>query len=971
MYLSLSQEQRIGQLFMLAAYSGTDKYNEQEIKNLIQNQGIGGLIFMQGTAKKQAELTNEYQKMSKVPLLIAMDAEWGLGMRLTGIDDLPKQMFLGAAYDEDLMAQYGKAVAAQCNRLGVHINFAPVVDVNNNPKNPVINSRSFGEDKKMVSKLGIAYMNALQKNGVLACAKHFPGHGDTDVDSHKDLPQINKSRAALEDLEFYPFKELIRNDVGSIMIAHLNIPALEPQKNVPTTLSKNVVTQILKNEMGFKGLVFTDALNMQGVAKYYQAGEVDYLAFLAGNDVLLFSEDVAKGVEKIKEALATNKIRTSQLEESVKKILMAKYNAGLSYWDPIDTENIDQDINEMTSAIRTQTAQKGITFLSDPYNVLDKIRKNTSHKIAYVFVGMSENEPLATSLRKAGMGDIFYANTSTAAKIADMQKKLARYDAVVVGVHNMSRYPTQNYGLDFGEIKAIKAFADNKNTLTVLFGNPYAIPLIENDGGFVVSYDEHPETVETTLNILTSQLSCYGKLPVTVSDMYRLGAGIKSNTNTLGQEITRLDPDSELAKRIIKNNKVTVQEGSAKDNTVQCCVSPLSVGSNDAYLAKIDGLIANGINKRAFPGCRVMALKDGQVFYDKSFGYQTYSKKIPVNSQTVYDLASVTKIAATTLAVMKLYEDGKINLNATLSTYLTDARGTNKQNVKIKDLLLHQGGLHAWIPFYKETLDDQNKPRKDLYQSRPNSLYSVKIMNGMYMNRHWIDTMWTRIYDSELTNLGRYKYSDLDFIFLQKVVERVSGMTLDQYVYKNFYIPLGLKNTKFNPYKVPTGSPVAPSEFDNYWRYTKVQGYVHDMGAAMFGGVSGHAGLFSTAQDMSVMMQMLLNDGNYKGKQYLEKETIELFTAKNSFLSRRGLGFDKPEPNLGRAQPTSKNCSLKTFGHTGFTGTCVWADPEHNIQFIFLSNRTYPSASYNLLSKMDIREKAQTYIYQSLGISGR
>ena len=968
-YQSLSLEQRVGQLFMVAAYSGTDKYNEEEIKQLIQNQKIGGLIFMQGTATKQAKLTNQYQQMSNVPLLIGMDAEWGLGMRLRGIKDLPKQMYLGAAYDEALMKRYGDAVAEQCKRLGVHINFAPVVDVNNNPKNPVINSRSFGENKKMVSKLGIAYMNAMQDKGIIACAKHFPGHGDTDVDSHKDLPEINKTKSQLEVTELAPFRELIRGGVQSIMVAHLQIPSLESKPNTPTTLSKKVVTNLLKDQMGYDGLIITDALNMKGVTKYYQPGEVDYLAFKAGNDVLLFSEDVATGIDKIKGAIQKREISERRLAISVKKILAAKYRAQLYNFQPIPTANIDRDINKLTSVLRTQTARKGITLLSDPYNVLDKIKRAGSNKTAYVFVGTSSHPKMKKALSKAQLNDIFYANSSTKSRISQLKNKLAKYDAVIVGVHNMSRYPSKKYGLDLGEREAVKQFASNKNTLTVLFGNPYAISMMDNSGGFMVCYNEHEETIKTASEIIGGGLSPYGKLPVSVNSTYHLGSGIASATSTLG--ISNSNPNNRFIK---KENKTVVIDNrvSKKSEKVKCCVSPAAVGANALYLEKIDNLITNAIQKRAFPGCRVMAIKNGKVFYDRSFGHHTYNKKTPVTNSTIYDLASVTKVAATTLSVMKLYEQGKIDLNASIGRYLPKARGTNKRNVKIKNLLLHQGGLHAWIPFYKETLNDAGKPRKDIYRTTPSSLFSVKVMNGMYMNRRWKDTMWKRIYDSKLTNLGRYKYSDLDFIFLQKIVERVSGMSLDAYVAKNFYAPLGMKETQFNPRKKPLKNLIAPSEFDNYWRNKKVQGYVHDMGAAMFGGVSGHAGLFSTAKDVSVLMQMLLNGGIYEGRRYLKKETIDLFTARNSFISRRGLGFDKPKPKTSeRYQPTATNCSLKTFGHTGFTGIGVWADPKHDIQFIFLSNRTYPSSERNLLAKLHIREKAQQYIYESLGISHR
>ncbi len=977
-YEKLTLEQKIGQLFMVAAYSGTDKYNEQEIKTLIQNQQIGGLIFMQGTAERQAELTNEYHKLSNVPLLIAMDAEWGLGMRLRGIDDLPKQMYMGATGDAQLMKRYGNAVADQCKRLGVHVNFAPVIDVNNNPRNPVINDRSFGENKKQVTAMGVAYMKAMQEKGVMACAKHFPGHGDTDVDSHEELPKINKSKTALQEVELFPFRELIKSGVQSMMIAHLNIPALEPN-NVPTTLSKKVVTDLLKNEMGFEGLIFTDALNMKGVTKYYKPGEVDYLAFKAGNDVLLFSEDVEKGIQKIREAIVKNEIPMAQLEASVKKILTAKYNAGLANFREVKTQNIDDDINQLTSVIRTQTAQKGITLLSDPYNVLDKIGKKNNKRTAYVVVGATEKTELNAKLQHERLGDIFYAETKTAQQIKTLKNKLEKYEAVIIGVHDMSRFTSQDYGIDFSERKAVTELALNKNTLTVVYGNPYAVSLIDNDGGFMICYDEQDETVETALQILTRTISAYGKLPVSISAMYKAGAGIESRTTMLGEptsnedgsQVIAIDKNSEIAQRYYKNKNGEDFVAGVGGEKVVCCVSPMSVGSQTNYLDKVDNLMENAIAQRVFPGCRVMAVKDGKVFYDRSFGNQTYDKKEPVTNNTMYDLASVTKIAATTVAVMKLYEEGKIDLDAQLGKYISQARGTNKENVQIKNLLLHQGGLHAWIPFYKETLDENGYPKSDIYQTRPSALFSKKVSNGLYMNRQWVDTMWQRIYDSEMKNIGRYTYSDLDFIFLQEVVERVSGMSLDRYVEQFFYSPLGMKDTKFNPSTMPSKNPIAPTEEDDYFRHKKVQGYVHDMGAAMFGGVSGHAGLFSTAEDMSVLMQMLLNGGVYNGRRYLKESTVKLFTSRNSFISRRGLGFDKPEPNSSRSQPTSTNCSLATFGHTGFTGTCLWADPVNNIQFIFLSNRTYPSAATNLLSRKNIREEAQQYIYQSLGISSR
>lgn len=967
-YNRLNMNERIAQLFMVAAYSGTDKYNETEIKKLIGTYKIGGLIFMQGTASKQALLTNAYQKQSETPLLIAMDAEWGLGMRLTGIQDLPKQMFLGATRNEDLINRTAHAIADQCSRLGVHINFAPVADVNNNPKNPVINARSFGENKGLVSLMAKAYMHGLQDNGIMACAKHFPGHGDTDVDSHLDLPKINKSKLQLDSLEFYPFKDLIEQGIQSVMVAHLNIPSLETNKNVPSTLSSSIVKQLLKQELKFQGLVFTDALNMKGVTKYYQPGEVDYLAFKAGNDVLLFSENVGEGISRIKKAIDANEIPEKQLEESVKKILLAKFNAGLSQFKNIDTANIDNDINLLTTTLRLQTAEDGITLLTDPYNVMDKVRKKEENKIAFVFIGDHIPQEYKAEVEKNNIGEIFYAEYTNARNLQNLQARLSKYDAVVASIHGMSRYPKNNYGIDHNKREILKVLSKNKNLFQMIFGNPYSIDSLPEESGYMVCYDDNLETFGVALQILSQEIQAKGILPVSINNSYKYGAGIVSKTNSLGETVITLDPNSDAAKRWIKKNH---PESVAKKPLLICCVNPRAVGSNEKYLDKIDALINNSITQGIMPGCRILVAKDGKVFYDKSFGYLDNTKKVAVTNNTLYDLASVTKTAATTLAVMKLFEQGKISLDGKLGDYLPQTKGTNKQYLKIKDILLHQAGLISWIPFYKETLDEYGYPKSNLYQKKYSAQFSVPVIEGLYMHKSYIDSMWQKILQSELKSIGRYVYSDLDFIFLQKVVEQVSGKNLDLYVYENFYKGLGLKYTCFNPVLNKIKLPIAPTEIDGYFRHKVVQGYVHDMGAAMFGGVAGHAGLFSTAEELGIIVQMLLNKGSYNGIQFLKPETVNLFTTRNSFVSRRAYGFDKPEPNKSKSQPTALNCSLETFGHTGFTGTCFWADPNYNIQFIFLSNRTYPNQSPNRLSSMNVREKVQEYIYQSLGISPR
>ena len=962
-YNSLTLDQRIGQLYMIAAYSGGEKYNQPLIEKLIRENSIGGLIFMQGTPKAQIEQTNRYQSISKTPLLIAMDAEWGLGMRLTGVRDFPRQLMLGAMKDSTLVYKMATAIASQCRRMGVHIDFAPVIDINNNPNNPVINFRSFGENKQKVSNYGIQYMRGLQDNGVMACAKHFPGHGDTDVDSHKDLPEISKSYFELEKLELYPFKQLIANGIQSMMIAHLQIPSLDNREHTPSTLSEKTVTDLLKMKMGFNGLIFTDALNMQGVAKYYQPGEIDLKAFGAGNDMLLFSQDVPSGIAKIKEGLKKGTISEKRIEESVKKILRAKYNAGLNKLNKLNPESIDQDLNQYIPSIRKQVAEAAITLLSDPYQIIDNIKRNAAKSIVYVGVGTTEETTFTKALKDYGVKKIFFAPTNEK-EIKDFTKRMKNADAVIIGIHKTTGYPTQNFGLDKTEIQVIQELAKNKNTISVLFGNPYAVKNFCNAEGILVAYDEADETQSIAALIVTGQLKAKGRLPVTICDNFKAGDGIVSLTNSLGEILD--------STKFVKQNKDVNPINKApfiKDIPLECCVSPMALGININDLDRLDDFLANAIRIGAFPGCRVLAAKDGKVFYDKAFGHLTQDRRNSVDINTIYDIASVTKVAATTMAIMKLYDQGKIDLNDYLGKYLRMTKGTDKEYLKLKDILTHQAGLKSWVPFYKETLDSTKYPRTDIYSKSMSGKYSIKVSKNLYMRSDWVDTMFKRIMMSPLENRGKYVYSDLDFILLQKVAETITKKPLDEYVYEEFYKPLGMNSTSFNPYKKMPGKEIAPTEYDDYFRHQIIQGYVHDMGAAMFGGVSGHAGLFSTPNDLGTLFQMLLNGGIYNGKRYFQKSTVDLFTSKYSLISRRGLGFDKPEPNANKGNPCSDNASLRTFGHQGFTGTCVWADPEQGLLFIFLSNRTYPSAENKLINKLDVREKSQSILYSALGIA--
>lgn len=952
-YGQLNKEERIGQLFMVAAYSGTKNFNDSLITKLVGAHQIGGVIFMQGGPVRQANFTNKYQQMAQVPLLVAMDAEWGLGMRLDSVMSFPKQMMLGAADDSALMYKMGMAVAYQCKRLGVHIDFAPDIDVNNNPANPVINMRSFGEDKTRVAKMGLAYMHGLQDNGVIACAKHFPGHGDTDVDSHKDLPTIKKSLAQLDTLEFYPFRKLIKEGVKSVMVAHLSVPALETGTNIPTTLSYNTITNVLRNKLGFEGLIFTDALNMQGVAKYFPSGEIDLRAFMAGNDVLLFSQNVPTAIHKIDSAINAGAIAEAELEKRVKKILAAKYDAGLSKWKPVNTDNITNDLNQFTAPLRKQIAGTAATLVRDNNAVLGKIAARNLH-VGYIGInaGNSKLQQIMSDAQR-NMTTKWLAKSAMQIEVKKLLDSISNNDATIVAVHNLNIYPTGNYGLDAQQVAFLQQVQYKKDVIIVLMGNAYVMKNFCDAPSALIAYDDDSLTQEAVAKVLLNEKKATGKLPVSPCAVV--------NTPKL--------IDTAKSSGFVAPEKMDVPIIPATPYQLNKVVVPADAGVVDMNaLDKLNRFIQSSIVSGAFPGCRILAAKDGKVFYNESFGYYTYDKVKPVDNKTMYDVASVTKVLSTTLAIMNLYEDGKLDLNKTIGDYLPQAAGTDKAALRIEDLLLHQAGLRSWIPFYKETLDSAGNLKTDLYRQKKSDSFEINVANNLYLRSDYKDTIWKRIYAYPLENKGKMVYSDLDFYFLAAIVEQITGTTIDKYVQAHFYKPLGLRQISFNPLQKFDSSIIAPTEYDLAFRHQLIHGYVHDQGAALFGGVAGHAGIFATANDVGVIFQMLLNYGAYKGKRYFKKETVEKFIAYNSKLSRRGLGFDKPNADRDDAGPEGNRSSGFSFGHQGFTGTCVWADPANGVLFVFLSNRVYPSAENNEINRLSVRTVAQDYIYESLGI---
>jgi len=958
-FKTLSPDEKIAQL-MVIRLSGIDPethrpvFYDAQVDSLVRKYNIGGICLFQGDPLTQADHINYYQSVSKTPILFCIDAENGVGMRMDSVVGLPRQMMLGATGDPDLVYRYGRLVGKQCRRIGIQVNYAPVVDINNNPDNPVINDRSFGEDKINVAGLGVQYMKGLQDEGVMACAKHFPGHGDVSVDSHLDLPVINKDKKALDSLELYPFRALFKAGVGSVMIAHLYIPAIDNTPNRATSLSYNNVTKLLRKQLRFQGISFTDALEMKGVAKYYPDGDAAVQSLIAGNDMLCLPGDVPLSILKIDSAIKAKRLKWKDIDARVKKVLYAKYQYGLAQWQPIDKVHLTADLNQGVTDMRRQVATEALTLLrnDDPSIFpLHAVRDSSllaagkvasgrhagrRKPIAYIGMGLTEDNNFSRRMRTDYHAHVYFFdyNLDSAKASAALQLLSNRYEAIVIGLHNYNRFPARNFNISGPAAWLLRQLEQKEKTVTFVFGNPYAIKNSCDAPVLVACYEDDSVTQDVAADLLNGQFTARGHLPVSVCDQWKAGAGITGPARVLP------------------------------------AATPAELGMDPDRLNKIDDIAREGIEKKAFPGCVVLVARDGRIAYEKAFGFTTYDKTDPVYKETIYDMASCTKICATTMSVMKLYDEGKLDLQKTLGDYLPWVRGSDKASLRIWDVLLHQAGLVPDVVFYKEVVDsskDQN-PMPGVFTVRPDSVHGVRVAENLYLRNDWRDTMDLRVVQSKL-GPRKYVYSDNDFIYMGEVVEAITGMKLNEYVKKTFYDPLGMSSTGFRPRdRFPLGR-IAPTALEPIFRHQLIWGDVHDPGAAMFGGVAGHAGLFSDAYDLAILEQMLVDGGTFNGRTYLKPSTIDYFTGYHSDISRRGLGFDKPEKdNARRKEPyPCLSASPETFGHTGFTGTCVWVDPKYKLVFIFLSNRVNPVENNPFLSRLNIRGRIQETIYQAMG----
>lgn len=932
----MTLEEKIGQLFMVQMQSVWPQRDLDSLASLIRNYHIGGLIVFKGGPYRQAECINRMQSEASVPLLVGIDGEWGLSMRMDSTIRFPRQMTLSAMGNDSLIYETASEIGRQCRRMGIQLDFAPDIDINNNPLNPVINTRSFGDDKTVVSHHGLQYMKGLQNQKVIACAKHFPGHGDTDTDSHYSLPVIHKSEAELDTLEWYPFRQLINEGVSSVMTGHLNVPLLDDDNN-PASLSAKIIKTYLEKELDFNGLIISDALNMKGaIVEGSKPGDMELKALMAGNDILLMSENVPQAFEKIKTAVQKRKFRKNKLDERVRKILMAKHWAGLNKYEPIDTTNIYYDLNPADASFLNYRLYEGsLTLLTNKEQVLPLL--NTSGtKIATVEINDSLNNTFQNTLN-------LFAPVTTMGMLKDVPSSvidslvsvLSEFTEVVVSIHNTTTKPLSNFGITESMNMFISKLSARTKVIVVLFGNSYCLSKLEIPEavkGLIIAYEDTYLPQYITAQALFGAVSMRGHLPVTVSEKYIRGDGISLL--------------------------------SANDIVKYTLPAELDIDEN--CLSKVDSIVKNAIQKKAIPGCQVYASVNGKVIYNKSFGYTTYDNTVPVSNDMLYDIASVTKITSTALAAMWLYEHKLLDLKQTVGYYLPEFERSDKGDITIEQLMTHTAGLQAWTPFYKAAIGRDGKLMKTYFSKTEKDGYFIKVSDSLYTNAKFQSKIDDMIKKSPMSERGQYVYSDIGMLLLQKIIERQASKKIDVLVEDEFYKPLNLTHMLFNPLAKYDKSEIVPTENDTSFRHTLVQGYVHDPAAAVMGGVAGNAGVFANAQNTGILMQMLLNGGSYGGKQYLKPETIALFTSAPLSGVRRGLIFDKPETDASKASPACKSASAKAFGHQGFTGTCTWADPENKLVYVFLSNRIYPSESNVKLNHLNVRTNIAQVFYDCL-----
>lgn len=945
----LSPEARVAQLLMPIVSANNGSW-EKKIEELVQKTGVGGLLFDKTQVTKQVLATNRAQSLAKVPLLISMDAEWGLAMRLEGTPSFPRNTMLAALRDTFVLHDYGLEMARQCRLIGAQINFAPVVDVNTNPANPVINTRSFGSDPQRVAVYAAAYAKGLEEGGVMAVMKHFPGHGDSSEDSHLELAGLHRSRAGLDSLELVPFRHLIQQGVSGVMTGHLSVPALENDARLPASQSAAVIKGLLKNELGFDGLCITDALVMKGASG--QSGEICIRALQAGNDILLAPPNPQADVKAILQAVKQGRLSQQEIDEKCRKVLIYKYILGLGAYKPADTSSLQERLNTAeVQRLNRYMYANSITLLRNQQDLIP-FRHLERKSLAVVSLERPAETPFVKMLRNYSSVEAFSLMPGNELDKRDLKQTFGQYDKIIVCV----------YAGNTNQIEWLSRFNGLNNLCVCYFTSPYRMQVfgraLTDPDAVLCAYEESLPAQEAAAQAVFGGTALRGVLPAPLGSVYPVGYGLKTEKTRLSYGI------------------------------------PEESGMSAPVMSKIDSIVQDALNQGAIPGCQVVVAKNGRVVWNKAYGWIDVERSRPTNQEDVYDLASLTKALACTPAIMSLYEQGRIKLDEPLSNHLPALRNTDKENLTYRNVLYHQARLSPFVPFYQYLLDTTSfsgsflstKP-DSLHQMRFDELcwiplnfrfkpelvsreykgpYSLRAAENFYVNASFRDSVCKIIAETSLLSRVRYTYSDLGFILMGFAAETLLEKSLDAWVEKELFARLGAETTMFCPLKEIPAGRIAPTTLDTCLRGQLLRGYAHDEAAAFLGGVAGNAGLFSSASDLVKVLQLFLDEGTYGSVRYFEPTTLRYFTSTRSNLSRRMLGFDGAEPNTAKIQPVAASASRKTYGHIGFTGTCFWVDPVHELIYIFLSNRVHPDRTNNLLSKLDVRPKIQEVLYESI-----
>lgn len=944
-FASLSPRERISQLFVPVVDPTNRASAKATLRDYVAEKRVGGLLFSKGTIEDYASLLNYAQSLSKVPLLITLDGEWGLSMRVTDTPRFPYGMSLGAIQDEQLLYDYGLEVARECRRMGIHVNFAPVLDVNSNPANPVIGHRSFGENPDRVATAGVAYSMGLEDGGVMSVAKHFPGHGDTSSDSHKTLPTVFHTMERLDTVDLMPFRHYIDADLSGIMVGHLNVPSLD-LSGTPASLSKRISSDLLCEKMAFRGLVFTDALAMQG-AKSSGNNCVD--ALKAGADVLLSPGSMKTDISAVETAVGNGEIEQSIIDIKCRKILAYKYAVGLDDYRPIDMSGLKKELNSDSAEMVNRRLHAAMMTCVANRDSLLPIGGLDTCRVAVISIGLNKDNRFSRYCGKY-VPVTTYSSSGTAFSATTLAE-IKAHDVIVVGLFD-----------DKAASRSVfSQLADMKNLVPVFFVNPYKMgkyaSALDDISTLMIAYEKTELAQEYAAQALFGGIAVDGRLPVNVKGVADEGVGVSIPKTRLGY------------------------------------TSPAEAGFDEKMESRLDSLIKIGLTTKAFPGCQLLVAKNGKIAVDKAYGKTDYVNNRKVTSNTIYDLASVSKAAGMLPGLMAVYDRGLLTLDAPVTEYLPGLRNTDKRSMTIRELLYHESGLPSSINIYALMVDSTSYEGK-LFNSRANAVYSVKlgrrtyingnarlrrditssmrsdkfcrqVAKGLFVSQDAKDTILQKIYNTPLRS-KTYRYSDLNFCMLMAIEERLTNVAHEQWVKQEVFAPLGARRTLYCPLSRYKATDIAPTEKDHFLRKQTVHGYVHDETAAMSGGVQGNAGLFSTAADIAKLCQMWLNGGWYGEKRLLSETTVNTFIRDKSPNSRRGLGFDKPDKENPDKSPTAQEASASTVGHIGFTGTCFWVDPDNELIYIFLCNRINPTRDNSAFSQLDIRPKLFSIVYQSL-----